>query len=97
MTAGGFHHLLFLNQFVFFGSPYDAQIAAICLRSLAKKRKIADLNVRKFKCEVLVWRGPLEQIPFTTPARPRVISAEAYARAQVLGVFIDAPLHGAGA
>jgi hypothetical protein len=78
-----------------FTDAYDASIAATCLRALARARGITDLNVRKIKTDILVWRGQLERIPFKTPGRnQRYISEEDYARAQVLGVF-GQPLHGA--
>lgn len=71
-----------------FADAYDAGIACTCLRDLARRRGITDLNVRKIKNKVLVWRGQLERIPFKTPGRnQRYISEEDYARAQVLGVF----------
>lgn len=74
-----------------FATAYDAGIAATCLRSLARKHKVKDLNVRKVKSEILVWRGQMERIEFVMPKRHRyVITPEQMARAQVLGVFSEA-------
>lgn len=59
-----------------FTDAYNAQIAATCLRALARARGITDLNVRKIKSSVLVWRGVLEEIPFVLPRRRMVVSDE---------------------
>jgi len=66
-------------------SSYDASIAATCIRAMAKNRKMNDVNVKKMNDRLLVWRGQLEEIPFSAP--PRKYSVASLARAQVVAAF----------
>lgn len=51
-----------------FANSYDANIAATCLRSMARRLMLDDLNVIQIKGEVIVWTGRLEELEFTMPA-----------------------------